>query len=136
MLSKNKAGISMAALPDVEGFREKMEFVPGFCWKGPGGGSLLGVFQDRFSFNVKFRFTIFGPMHSSTSAVARADFWRLLCFFFFKLAFLGQSPFKWFLFPHVKHLLFLFLMQQLLFQLPFASFEFLILDCDKPSNNQ
>ena len=26
-----RAGISMAALPDVEDLREKMEFAPGFC---------------------------------------------------------------------------------------------------------
>ena len=31
-----RADISMAALPDVEGLREKMEFVPGFCWRGHG----------------------------------------------------------------------------------------------------
>ena len=29
--AKNKVGISMAALPDVEGLREKMEFALGFC---------------------------------------------------------------------------------------------------------
>ena len=26
-----RAGVSMAALLDVEGLREKMEFAPGFC---------------------------------------------------------------------------------------------------------
>ena len=30
------AVISTAALPDVEGLREKIEFAPGFCCRGPG----------------------------------------------------------------------------------------------------
>ena len=28
----------MAALPDVEGLREKIEVAPGFCCRGPAGG--------------------------------------------------------------------------------------------------
>ena len=75
-----------AALPNVEGLREKMEFAPGFCRRGPGGGgSLLGVLQNRFRFNVKFRLTVFGPMHSSMAP--RADFWR------FFISFLRVVPF-------------------------------------------
>ena len=74
-----------AALPNVEGLREKMEFAPGFCRRGPGGGgSLLGVAWNRFPFNVKFRLRIFGPMHSF---MARADFWR------FFISFLRVVPF-------------------------------------------
>ena len=83
--------------------------------EGDLGDALLGVSRNRFPFNVKFEFTIFGPMHSSM--VARADSWRFFIFiyflfsflFFFFLAFLGPSLFKWFLFPHVKHPLFPFL---------------------------
>ena len=71
-----RAGISTAALPDVEDLREKMEFAPGFV-NGDLGGLLLGVFQNRFPFNIKFRFTLFGPMYFSMAA--RTDFWR---FFF------------------------------------------------------
>ena len=63
----------MAALLNVEGLREKIEFAPGFCCRGPGG-PVFGVSWNRFSFNIKFRFTIFGPMHSSMAV--RADFWR------------------------------------------------------------
>ena len=96
--------------------------------EGDLGGHLLGVSQNRVPFNVKFRFTIFGPMHSSMAV--RADFWR------FFISFLRAILFKWFLSPHVKHPSFTFLRQQPLFQLAFASFEFLILDCNKPSNNQ
>ena len=81
-----RAGISRAALPDVEGLREKMEFALLFV-EGDLGGLLLGVFQKRFFFNIKFRFTLFGPMHFSMAA--RADFWR--CFFFF--TFLEKSSF-------------------------------------------
>ena len=64
----------MAALSDVEGLREKIEFASGFCCRGPGGGPLFVVFCNRFSFNIKFRFTIFGPMHSSMAV--RAYYWR------------------------------------------------------------
>ena len=64
----------MAALPDVEGLREKIEFDPGFCCRGPGGGPLFGVSWSSFSLNIKFIFTVFGPMHSATAA--RADSWK------------------------------------------------------------
>ena len=74
----------MAALPDVEGLREKIEFAPGFCCRGPGG-RLFGVSQNRFSFNIKFRFTVFGPMHSSMAA--RADSLK------FFISLLGTVPF-------------------------------------------
>ena len=63
----------MAALPDVEGLREKIEFAPGFV-VGDLGGPLVGVSWNRFSFNIKFRFITFGPMHSSMAA--RANSWR------------------------------------------------------------
>ena len=63
----------MAALPDVEGLREKIEFALVFV-VGDLEGPLFGVSWNRFSFNIKFRFTIFGPMHSSMAG--RADFWR------------------------------------------------------------
>ena len=43
------------------------------------GGPLLGVSWNRFSFNIKFKFTVFGPVHSSLAA--RADF----CMFFISL---------------------------------------------------
>ena len=61
-------------LPDVEGLREKIEFTPGFCCRGLGGGPLFGVPWNRFSFNIKFRFTVFGSMHSSMAA--RVNSWR------------------------------------------------------------
>ena len=35
----------MAALPDVEGLREKIEFIPGFCRRRPGG-SLAWSFAE------------------------------------------------------------------------------------------
>ena len=63
----------MAALLDVEGLREKIEFAPGFV-VGDLGGPLFGVSWNRFSFNIKVRFTIFGPMHSPTAV--RANSWR------------------------------------------------------------
>ena len=67
----------MAALPDVEGLREKIEFAPGVCCRGPGwGGPLFGVSWNRFFINIKFRFTVFGPVHSSTAE--RANSWRFL----------------------------------------------------------
>ena len=68
----------MVALPDVDGLKEKIEFAPGFCGRGPGGGGggglLFGVPWSRFSINIKFRFTIFCPMHSSMAA--RENSWR------------------------------------------------------------
>ena len=75
----------MAALPDVEGLKEKMEFSPVFV-EGDLGIPLFGVSWNRFPFNVKFRFTIFGPMYSST--VARADFWSLFIFSFYLFIYL------------------------------------------------
>ena len=48
--------------------------------EGDLGGPLLGVSWNRFSFNVKFRLTIFGPMYFSTAA--RADFWRFFFYFY------------------------------------------------------
>ena len=68
----------MAALLDVEGLREKIEFSPGFCCRGPGG-SLFRVFWNRFSINIKFEFTTFGPVHSFTAA--RANFWYFVSLF-------------------------------------------------------
>ena len=63
----------MAALPDVEGLREKIEFALVFV-VGDLEGPLFGVSWNRFSFNIKFRFTVFGPIHSSMAA--RANSWR------------------------------------------------------------
>ena len=47
--------------------------------EGDLGGPLLGVSRNRIPFNVKFRFTIFVPTHSS--AAVRADFWRFFISF-------------------------------------------------------
>ena len=63
----------MAALLDVEGLREKIEFAPVFV-VGDLGGRLFGVSWNRFSFKIKFKFTVFGPMHSSMAA--RVNSWR------------------------------------------------------------
>ena len=92
----------MATLPDVEGLREKIEVAPGFCCRGPGwGGPLFGVSRNRFSFNIKFRFTVFGPMHSSMAARAESSK--------FFISLLRASLSKWFLSPHVKYPSFPFL---------------------------
>lgn len=64
----------MSALLDIEGFREKMEFAPLFV-VGDLGVPLFAVSWNRFSFNIKFKFTVFGLVHSSVAA--RANFWRL-----------------------------------------------------------
>ena len=63
--------------------------LPLVCVEGELGFPLLGVSWNRFPFNVKFRFTIFGPMYSSMAV--RADFWR---FFFFFFSFLRAVPFS------------------------------------------
>ena len=60
----------MAAQPDVEGLREKWN-LPLVFVEGDLGGPLLGVSRNRIPFNVKFRFTLFGPMHFSTAAEGR-----------------------------------------------------------------
>ena len=42
--------------------------------EGDLGGPLFGVSWNRFSFNIKFRCTVFGPMHFSMEV--RANFCR------------------------------------------------------------
>ena len=40
-----KVGLLMAALLDVEGLREKIEFAPGFCCRGPGGSPIWSFLE-------------------------------------------------------------------------------------------
>ena len=68
---------------------------------GDLGGPLFGISWNRFSFNIKFKFTVFGPVHSSMAA--RANFLR------FFISLFRANLFKWFLSPHVKHPSFPFL---------------------------
>ena len=81
----------MAALPDVEGSREKIEFVPGFC-RGPGGVPCLefpGIDFPSIS-NL--------DLQSLAQSIPLRQRGRILGGFL--LAFLGQSLFYWFLSPH------------------------------------
>ena len=91
----------MAALPDVEGLREKIEFAPGFCCRGPGGVPCLefpGIGFPLIS-NLDLQ-----PLAQCIPLWQRG---RILGGFL--LAFLGQSPFKSFLSLHVEHPSFPFL---------------------------
>ena len=65
----------MAALLDVEGLREKIKYAPFFFVVGDLGGPLFGVSWNRFSFNIKLKFTVFGPVLSSVAV--RANFGKL-----------------------------------------------------------
>ena len=100
----------MAALPDVEVLREKIEFASGFCCRGPGGGPLFVVFCNRFSFNIKFIFTTLAqciPLRQQGRIFG--GFFIALLYCPSLLPFLGQSLFKRFLSPYVKYPSFPFL---------------------------
>ena len=96
----------MATLPDVEGLREKIEVAPGFCCRGPTVCVGVGVPCLEFP-GIGFPSISNLDLQSLAQCIPLWQRGQILQSFL--LAFLGQSPFIWFLSLYAEHPSFPFL---------------------------